>query len=142
MDDPSDRAAIAEMYARYAFALSTQNWSELDRFVLADASYDATAYGAPSVMPWSEFRSWAAEALSAVQGFHTVTGVLVDDLSDFGAKATACFVAALSADAGDGTRIEISEGGWFFDDLVRTTEGWRVQARVEKLGFMRTSGAP
>jgi hypothetical protein len=56
------------------------------------------------------------ESLSAVQGLRRRDGVFVDDLSESGAKATATFIGALSADVGDGTRMEISEGGWFFNE--------------------------
>lgn len=136
MDRIADRVAIAELYARYCWALSTHDWDAIDALVLPTASIDATAFGGPS-LPWSSFKRYVAEALGSAETFYAATSV-VSDVRGSAASTVAAFVAHLSFPAGGEGRIVIDEGGWFVDELGRNENGWVVESRVEKLGFMAT----
>ena len=140
MDGTADRVAITELYARYCWALSTKDWDAIDPLILPTASIDATAFGGPS-LPWSSFKPYVVEALGAAEMFYTATSI-VTDLRGRAASAVAGFVAHLSFPAGDEGRVVIDEGGWFVDELRREENGWVVESRVERIGFMTTTHVP
>jgi len=123
-NEADDRAAIADLYARYCWALSVHDWDAIDALVLPDARIDATAFGGPC-LAWPEFKAFLADFMSDAQSFYTPTGLVVDFASG-AADAKAGFVANLSFSTPDGGRLEISEGGWFLDSLTKTGDGWRV----------------
>jgi hypothetical protein len=140
MDGTADRVAITELYARYCWALSTHDWDAIDPLISPTASIDATAFGGPAV-PWSSFKKYVAEALGPAETFYTATSVFADVRGE-NARAVAAFVAHLSFPAGDEGHVVIDEGGWFVDDLRRDENGWVVESRVERLGFMTPEEVP
>jgi hypothetical protein len=140
MDEIADRVAITGLYARYCWALSTHDWDAIDSLMLPSAWIDATAFGGPA-LPWSSFKGYVAEALGRAESFYTATSVFAD-VRGTTASAVAAFVAHLSFPDGDEGRVVIDEGGWFLDELRHDDNGWVVESRVEKLGFMATVEVP
>jgi hypothetical protein len=139
-DEPADRVAITDLYARYCWALRNHDWDTMDSVFVESATIDVTAFGGPK-MQWPDFKAWFAKSLPETRIFCTTTSILTDLHGD-AADVVAAFLANLSSPGDGDTRIDVSEGGWFIDRLERTANGWRVAGRLYRAGFQTTTTSP
>lgn len=118
--DPVDRLELHELPGRYGDAIDDRNWTGLARIFTEDATFDLTDIGGPKLEGLAEIcRFMDEEATHPLT--HLMTNIYVDEHGD-GVKMYFRIVAR-------------AKGGVFgtasyYDDVVRTPEGWRVKDRV------------
>lgn len=121
--DVADRLELHELPGRYGDAIDDRNWEGLARIFTEDAVFDLTDLGAPRL-----------EGLEAIKVFmdteaqhprtHTMTNIYVDEVDD---EVRLNFrIVALLPEGRVGTAS-------YYDVVVKTPAGWRVQHRVTTL---------
>ena len=118
--DTADRLELHELPGRYGDAIDDRDWDRLDEIFTADAVFDMTDLGARR-----------CEGLAAIKEFmdveaehprtHTMTNIYVDETPS-GVQLRFRIVALL----GGGLVGTAS----YYDDVVKTPDGWRVTNRV------------
>jgi len=121
--DAADRLALHELPGRYGDAIDDRAWDRLDEIFTPDAVFDLTDLGAPR-----------CEGLAAIKRFmdeeadhprtHLMTNIYVDETDD-GAHLRFRIVALLG-----GGKVGTAS---YYDDVIKTPAGWRVQHRVVTL---------
>ena len=121
--DVGDRVELHELPGRYGDAIDDRDWERLEQIFTEDAVFDLTDLGVPLL-----------EGLDAIKVFmdkdaqhprtHTMTNIYVDETDD-GVKLNFRIVALL----GEGKVGTAS----YYDDVVKTPNGWRVKHRVTTL---------
>lgn len=121
--DVADRLELHELPGRYGDAIDDRDWERLGSIFTEDAVFDLTDLGAPRL-----------EGLDAIKRFmdvdaqhprtHTMTNIYVDETDD-GVKLNFRIVALLP-----GGRAGTAS---YYDDVVKTDDGWRVAHRVVTL---------
>ena len=119
----ADRLELHELPGRYGDAIDDRDWDRLDRIFTDDAVFDLTDLGVPLL-----------EGLPAIKRFmdkdarhpktHTMTNIYVDETTD-GVKLNFRIIA-LQPKGLAGTAS-------YYDEVVKTDEGWRVAHRVVTL---------
>ena len=118
--DPADRLELHELPGRYGDAIDDRDWDRLDQIFTADAVFDLTDLGAPRLEGLDAIKRYMAEDANHPRT-HTMTNIYVDETAE---GATLRFrILALLPERRVGTAS-------YYDDVVRTAEGWRVQNRV------------
>jgi len=118
--DVADRLELHELAGRYGDAIDDRDWERLGQIFTDDAVFDLTDLGAPRL-----------EGLEVIKAFmdteaqhprtHTMTNIYVDETAD-GVKLFFRIVALLP-----GGKVGTAS---YYDDVVKTADGWRVQHRV------------
>ena len=121
--DPADRLELHELPGRYGDAIDDRDWDRLDAIFTPDAVFDLTDLGAPR-----------CEGLEAIKRFmdeeadhprtHLMTNIYANETST-GAQLRFRIVALLG-----GGKVGSAS---YYDDVVKTPAGWRVQHRVVTL---------
>jgi len=121
--DAADRLALHELPGRYGDAIDDRAWDRLDEVFTSDAVFDLSDLGAPR-----------CEGLAAIKRFmdeeaehprtHLMTNIYVDE-TDGGVQLRFRIVALLG-----GGKVGTAS---YYDDVVKTPAGWRVQHRVVTL---------
>ncbi len=120
MLEPADRLELHELPGRYGDAIDDRDWDRLDTIFTDDAVFDLTDLGVPLL-----------EGLEAIRVFmdrdaqhprtHTMTNIYVDETE---VGVTMNFrILALQPKGLVGTAS-------YYDRVVKTEQGWRVQHRV------------
>ncbi len=118
--DPADRLELHELPGRYGDAIDDRDWDRLDQIFTADAVFDLTDLGAPRLEGLDAIKRYMAEDADHPRT-HTMTNIYVDETAE---GATLRFrILALLPERRVGTAS-------YYDDVVKTSEGWRVQNRV------------
>lgn len=126
----SDRDEIAEVLARYAWALVDRDWSSYLTCFTPDAALDFSATGGPRGTP-----AQAVEALTTLMAgfsvtFNTIANVQITVDGDTGTSRTG-FTMLLKIDGDPPTYLEVR--GWYDDEHVHGPDGWRIARRSETL---------
>lgn len=118
--DVADRLELHELPGRYGDAIDDRDWDRLGRIFTDDAVFDLTDLGGPRL-----------EGLEAIKVFmdteaqhprtHLMTNIYVDEADD-GVKMSFRIVALLPE-----SRVGTAS---YYDDVVKTGAGWRVENRV------------
>lgn len=130
----ADRLEIQDLLTRYATAIDTRDWDLFTSCFTADAFIDYTAVGGiKGSLP--VVRAWLAEVLA---GFamtqHLVTNFDIRIDGDV-AECRSCLFNPMGMNDDEGNLVVFLEGGYYYDSLVRTPEGWRIRKRVEEPTF-------
>jgi 3-phenylpropionate/cinnamic acid dioxygenase small subunit len=118
--DPADRLELHELPGRYGDAIDDRDWDRLDQIFTADAVFDLTDLGAPRLEGLAAIKRYMAEDADHPRT-HTMTNIYVDETAQ-GAKLRFRILALLPE-----RRVGTAS---YYDDVVKTPEGWRVQNRV------------
>ncbi len=118
--DPADRLELHELPGRYGDAIDDRDWDRLDQIFTTDAVFDLTDLGAPRLEGLDAIKRYMAEDADHPRT-HTMTNIYVDE-TDQGAKLRFRILALLPE-----RRVGTAS---YYDDVVKTPEGWRVQNRV------------
>ena len=125
-----DRLAIDDLLTQYAVAIDTRNFAALDDIFTEDATLDYSSSGAIKGTR-NEVRDWFAAMLPAMDmSQHFVTNRMITVDGDE-AHARSYFFNPMGL---DGKFFYV--GGYYDDRLRRTTDGWRIVARVQETAFM------
>lgn len=118
--DTADRIELHELPGRYGDAIDDRDWGRLDRIFTDDAVFDLTDLGAPRLEGLAEIRRFMDEEAKHPRT-HLMTNIYVDETAD-GVKMSFRIVALLPEH-----RVATAS---YYDDVVKTADGWRVQHRV------------
>lgn len=128
----SDREDIIQLINLYGFAMDTQRWDLFDRIFTedCDADYGATSHWTDRGRFKTDFGSFH-ELFDATQ--HVMTNHLVTVEGDRASAHTYGSWRLIRHAAGD---PPVWDGtGYYDDELVRTTQGWRIARRVCRVVF-------
>ena len=121
----SDRQEIVDLITRYARAVDTRSWAELDDVFTDDAVLDYSPVGGP-VGPPAEVVPWIEKGLAGFDRYQHVIGQVSIHFDDGAtARATAYFTNPMVSVASDGVETLWEVGGYYHHELVRTGDGWR-----------------
>lgn len=119
----ADRLELHELPGRYGDAIDDRDWDRLDRIFTEDAVFDLTDLDVPLL-----------DGLPAIKHFmdqdaqhprtHMMTNIYVDE-TDRGGQLFFRIVAL--------QRGGLTGTASYYDDVVRTPDGWRVKHRVVTL---------
>jgi hypothetical protein len=116
---------------RYAWAIDTKDWEELDHVFLPDAWLDYSSNPGGAAGPYPEIRAWLEKSLAPFPVTqHLVTNI---DPTVAGDRATCRTMVynPMGAATREGPLHFFFMGGRYDDELVRTPDGWRIAKRVE-----------
>ncbi len=121
--DLADRLELHELPGRYGDCIDDRAWERLPRIFTEDAVFDLTDLGAPRLEGLEEITRFMDEE-AAHPRTHMMTNIYVDDTDD-GVKLHFRIVALI----GQGRTGTAS----YYDEVVKTADGWRVKHRVTTL---------
>ncbi len=121
--DVGDRLELHELPGRYGDAIDDRDWDRLDQIFTEDAVFDLTDLGVPLLEGLPRIKAFM-DTEAQHPRTHTMTNIYVDEV-DGGVKLNFRIVALL----GEG-RVGTAS---YYDDVVKTPDGWRVQHRVTTL---------
>jgi hypothetical protein len=141
LEELSDRLQINDLLTRYTVALDTKDWALLDTCFTPDAHVDYTESGGIKGI-YPDVRRWLEKALGLfpmTQHFISNTTVRLD--GDRATSRTYVF-NPMGAPKPEGGLEIFHVGAYYNDELVRTSDGWRIAKRVEELAFFDGGPAP
>ena len=119
---PDDRAEITALLARHGHLFDDGEFDRLDLLFTASVRYDVSAFGG-GVLQGVEAISAATLALGDRNPVgHHVTNVVLTEQPDGSVRACSKGIGIYA----DGTAGSVT----YEDDIVRTGEGWRIDART------------
>ena len=123
----SDKEAIRELVNLYGLAVDSQRWDLFDRIFTddIDADYSETAH-------WRDLASYKRDFAAFHDPFDSTQHCMMNHLVNVDgdtAQALTYGTWRLVRKAVDG--MPLWDGsGWYDDELVRTSDGWRISTRV------------
>jgi hypothetical protein len=127
----ADRLAIQDLIARYAVAVDSRDYDDLDELFTPDAHIDFTAFGGPCGPP-EEIKTFLRESLAFFRRTQHLMGLPVITLDGDRATArTPCTNPMVLDDADGATKVWLI-GLWYDDELARTDRGWRFTSRRQE----------
>lgn len=138
-EDPArlvlDRAAIIDVTIRYAWALDTRSWDDLDDVFLPDA----TAFMTEDLVGREAIKARVRRALEPLDASqHIIADHQVVVAGD--RASCRCYLQAQHVREAAGRSPNFIVAGRYEDQLVRTPGGWRIAHR--NLVIMWTDGNP
>lgn len=138
-EDPAallrDRAAIIDVTVRYAWALDMRSWDDLDAVFLPDA----TAYMTEDLQGRDAIKDRVRRALEPLDASqHIIANHQITVIGD--QASCRCYLQAQHVREAAGRSPNFIVAGRYEDQLVRTTDGWRIAHR--NLVIMWTDGNP
>ncbi len=118
-----DRLDLIEIPGRYGDSIDDRNWDQLRTIFTEDAVFDLTGVGSRSLVGIDEIVTFMEEE-AAHPRTHTMTNIYVNPTED-GAELRFRIVA-LRGQGKVGTAS-------YYDQVVKTPEGWRVKHRETTL---------
>lgn len=122
-----DRLEVADLLARYARAVDSRRWDDLDTIFTGEATIDYTATGGIAAGV-AEVKAWLAEAMAVFTSTQHLIGLPVVDVAGDAASVVAPCHNPLVVDG----RVLVCSL-WYHAEAVRTGTGWRFSSlRQEK----------
>ena len=125
-----DRALIGDLVVAYAFAIDERNWPAFEALFTPDAHIDYRSAGGIAGKP-AEVTAWMPQAISLFTW--TLHSVLTHRIQSTGPD-TATGALHMFARHGllwSGVSEVMDVSGVYYDQYVRTPDGWRFAARRE-----------
>lgn len=130
-----DRAAIEDLFARYARGCDARDWPAVADCFTPEAQAEYSGVRLPSGVTHILSHLAALAKLAASQ--HVIGSVTVT-VTDDRAEASSYAVAHLVRSIGEGHDV-VHRGLHYEDQLVRTPAGWRIKDRVHRVVWSTTS---
>lgn len=124
-----DRNAVTDTVYRYAWGIDTRDWA-LYRSIFADrVAIDFTSYNPTSVAAEMAADDWVANLIPLFTGLDATQHTMTNPLVDIDGDTARCrmYMQAVHMFTED-PDPEFTIGGYYDDQLVRTTNGWRLNA--------------
>jgi len=135
LQEISDRMQIDDLLIRYTVAIDTKDYKLLDTCFTADADVDYTTSGGIKGK-YPEVRAWLEKALAAfTMTQHLITNTTLTLSGDTATARTIVFNPMGTPNKSGSLHI-FYVGAYYNDELVRTSDGWRIQQRYEEQAFM------
>ena len=126
----SDIREIEQLLYRYAWMADRRDWSLMDTVFTQSATIDYASTGGKSG-PYKPTLEWLDRALAAWPlNLHFISNIHVEFLAPDAANSRCYFFAPMGRKREDGSQEVITNAGYYFDDLVRGEDGWRISKRV------------
>ena len=119
----ADRLELHELPGRYGDAIDDRNWPGLARIFTDDATFDLTDLGIPVLRGLAHIQQFM-DTEAQHPKTHMMTNIYVDE-TPTGVRLYFRIVAMAS-----GGKMGTAS---YYDDVVKTPEGWRVKDRVVTL---------
>jgi hypothetical protein len=125
LQEISDRIEIDDLLIRYSTAIDTSDWDLLDQ----------VSFGG-SKGSLAETKEFLAKAMPNFLSFqHMISNSAVELDGDTATAKTICH-NPMVMDVGGGKTHVFYCGLWYCDELVRTSDGWRIRQRVEEKSYV------
>jgi hypothetical protein len=126
----SDRFQIEDLLVRYCYAVDDRNWDAYRNIFTSDANIDDTKTGGIKSNV-EDHIIYMKKALSKILlSQHTISTSLIEINGNTATVRTHCS-CPMKLDLGNGETQIFFQGLWYFDELVRTSEGWKIKDRYE-----------
>jgi 3-phenylpropionate/cinnamic acid dioxygenase small subunit len=133
LEQLSDRAEIQDLLVREAHALDKGHWDAWEQTFTPDADIDYSENDGARGRP-AEIRVWLAETFATFPAAQHLTSNTEIELH--GDHATARSMQYIGVDmVYQGEKRVVISGIWFYDELTRTPDGWRIHKRHEELAW-------
>lgn len=122
-----DTQAIIHIVNLYGFAVDTQRWDLFDRIFSADVDAD---YGETS--HWRDLENFKRDFAAFHDPFDSTQHIMSNHLVDVAGDTAQAFTYGtwrLVRKKADGAPLW-DGSGWYDDDMIRTTAGWRIRRRT------------
>lgn len=124
-----DYAEIEQLLYRYAWMVDCREWNLMDQVFAPDGTIDYESTGGPGKLPYADALRWLDEALSGYPiNLHFITNITVELSGDTG-RSRCYFTAPMGSKETDGAPLFVTNGGYYFDDLVKIDGRWLIAAR-------------
>ncbi|MBL7487243.1 nuclear transport factor 2 family protein [Frankia sp. AgB1.9] len=135
MIDHDARQGIAEVLLRYATGIDRRDWALFRTCFTLDCEAD---YGTVGVMHGAgAITEWMDQAHAGCgYTMHRITNTVVSPHSDGAAARSYVDAIVLAADNQTGTQVV----GYYDDELVNTTDGWKISRRVFTMVHLKVIG--
>lgn len=132
----SDRLEIQQLLIDYSTAIDQRRFDDLDSVFTPDAYIDYRVSGGIDGR-FPEVKAWLKEVLPNFPAFYHMLGnVDVRITGDSATSRAICFnPMVMGGDSGQDSAQIYFIGIWYVDELVRTSQGWRMTKRVEEKCF-------
>jgi hypothetical protein len=131
----SDRFEINDLLIRYTRAIDTKDWALLDTCFMPDAHVDYTSSGGVAGK-YPEVRAWLAKALAPFGAMMHFVGNTTLQLNGDTAKARTYVINPMGLPGSNGDMNVFTVCAHYVDELVRTSDGWRITERIEETVLM------
>jgi 3-phenylpropionate/cinnamic acid dioxygenase small subunit len=119
---PDDRAEITELLARHGHLFDDGEFDRLDLLFTASVRYDVTAFGGGVLQGVEAIRAATLALGDRNPVGHHVTNVVLTEQPDGSVRARSKGIGIYA----DGTAGSVT----YEDEIVRTGDGWRIDART------------
>jgi 3-phenylpropionate/cinnamic acid dioxygenase small subunit len=119
---PGDRAEITELLARHGHLFDDGEFDRLDLLFTASVRYDVTAFGGGVLQGIEAIRAATLALGDRNPVGHHVTNVVLTEQPDGSVRARSKGIGIYA----DGTAGSVT----YKDEIVRTGDGWRIDART------------
>jgi len=119
---PDDRAEITELLARHGHLFDDGEFDRLDLLFTASVRYDVTAFGGGVLQGIEAIRAATLALGDRNPVGHHVTNVVLTEQPDGSVRARSKGIGVYA----DGTAGSVT----YEDEIVRTGDGWRIDART------------
>lgn len=131
LQDLSDRVELEQLSVRYANAIDSGNWDELDQVFAPDAYIDYRKLGGIDGR-YPLIKKWLGEVLPKFPNYcHLVGNIAVTVRGDTATGRTLCINPMETKLPSGGSQV-MWLGLWYADKYIRTPQGWRFTERVEE----------
>jgi 3-phenylpropionate/cinnamic acid dioxygenase small subunit len=131
LQEISDRLEISDLLTRYTRAIDAKDFELLDTCFTPDAFVDYTSSGGIKGA-YPEVRAWLAKALAPFPAMMHFVGNSSVELDGDQAKTRTYVINPMAVAADGGSRHAFTVDAHYDDKLVRTSEGWRIEERIEE----------
>jgi len=119
---PDDRAEITELLARHGHLFDDGEFDRLNLLFTASVRYDVTAFGGGVLQGIEAIRAATLALGDRNPVGHHVTNVVLSEQPDGSVRARSKGIGVYA----DGTAGSVT----YEDEIVRTDDGWRIDART------------
>ena len=122
-----DRAAISDVFHRYALAVDTRDWALFRTCFTDDVEADFTSMWPEVLVKGAD--EWVAQAARVVNGLDATQHIITNHTHDIRGNTARCtsYLHAqhvLRSDLGDDHNVL---AGYYQYDMVKTDEGWKIK---------------
>jgi hypothetical protein len=128
-----DELDIQRVIHDYAWACDSGDWGLLKSVFTEDATLDYSSAGGPAG-PRDEVVVWLEQSLGQLKLIQHVVSNFQIDVAGDGAGIRATFFCSILF---SGVEDVLFTGGFYEEELVRTSDGWKIRRLVEHNQWMK-----
>jgi hypothetical protein len=128
-----DRVEISDLLARYCIALDTREFALLDEVFVDEVSWDYDLFGSGSGR--DALRDILRAGLAKLDASQHSLSTHLATPTDTGVSARTYIQGQHVRQKARAGRLFMI-GGWYLDEIVRTSDGWRIASRRFETAWM------